>query len=141
MTDEHWPALVPELSCQNLSESLAFYGEILGFRIKYERLEKGFAYLQRGEAHIMLEQLNANWKTGAMERPFGRGINFQIEVDDVQALRDRVAGTGFALFEELRTAWYRQGDVEHGQREFLVLDPDGYLLRFCQTIGKRPAHA
>ncbi|MEO9168740.1 MAG: VOC family protein, partial [Aestuariivirga sp.] len=33
--------------------------------------------------------------------------------------------------------WYRAGDEEVGQRQFLVQDPDGYLLRLCQPIGRR----
>jgi len=27
--------------------------------------------------------------------------------------------------------------VLHGQKEFYVADPDGYLYRFCEYIGER----
>lgn len=138
MTDQDWPALVPELSCEALDDSLTFYCDVLGFRVLYARPEKQFAYLTRGPVHIMLEQVNPNWKTGPLERPFGRGLNFQIEVDDVTALRDRIVSAGFALFEDIETAWYRRDADEVGQIEFLVQDPDGYLLRFCQSLGTRP---
>jgi len=33
--------------------------------------------------------------------------------------------------------WYRKGDILLGSREFLVMDPDGYLLRFTQNIGTK----
>lgn len=32
----------------------------------------------------------------------------------------------------------RSDDVEIGVRQFLVQDPDGYLLRFSEWIGDRP---
>ena len=34
-------------------------------------------------------------------------------------------------------SWYKGEGVEFGQLEFLVQDPDGYLLRFIQDIGER----
>jgi len=33
--------------------------------------------------------------------------------------------------------WYRKGDVLLGVKEILVLDPDGYLLRFSQSVSNR----
>jgi hypothetical protein len=41
------------------------------------------------------------------------------------------------LFEGVEDHWYRQGSVLLGCREFLVQDPDGYLLRFSQDIGEK----
>ena len=31
------------------------------------------------------------------------------------------------------------GDVENGGRQFVIADPDGYLLRFYTGLGQRPA--
>ncbi|MEY3533635.1 MAG: hypothetical protein RI979_1659, partial [Pseudomonadota bacterium] len=42
------------------------------------------------------------------------------------------------FFRPLSTEWYRDGDLEHGQTQFLVQDPDGYLLRFMQHLETRP---
>jgi hypothetical protein len=33
--------------------------------------------------------------------------------------------------------WYRMNDSKVGNRQFIVLDPDGYLLRFVQDLGER----
>ena len=33
--------------------------------------------------------------------------------------------------------WYRKNDKEVGHKQFLVQDPDGYLLRFFQDLGIR----
>ncbi len=49
----------------------------------------------------------------------------------------RLDEAGVALFRPVCERWYRGGDAEFGQMEFLVQDPDGYLLRFTQDIGER----
>ncbi|MGR3660801.1 MAG: bleomycin resistance protein [Paracoccaceae bacterium] len=141
MTDEHWAGVVPELSCSDLAKSLRFYIDLLGFEIRFERLESGFACIIRERAILMLEQVNDNWTTGSLEHPFGRGLNFQIEVEDAQALHDKIVVAGYPLFRSIKSSWYRQGDLECGQLEFLVQDPDGYLLRFSQHLGRRPLQA
>jgi lactoylglutathione lyase len=43
------------------------------------------------------------------------------------------------LYAPVNDAWYRNRTVESGERVFLVLDPDGYLLRFAEPIGIRLA--
>ncbi|KVL27963.1 bleomycin resistance protein [Burkholderia sp. MSMB1835] len=135
-----WAALVPELICSDLAASVRFYRDVLGFGIRFERPEDGFAYLELGGAQLMLEQQRPeSWLTGPMEPPFGRGINLQIEVDSIGPIHDRIVAAGVALFVEPRTSWYRQDDIEHGQIEMLVQDPDGYLLRLVEILPERPA--
>jgi catechol 2,3-dioxygenase-like lactoylglutathione lyase family enzyme len=135
--------LVPELYCRDFARSLAFYCEGAGFSPLYQRPEHSFAYLNREGAELMLEELtdgaDFTWRTGALEPPFGRGINFQIEVSDLDGLLASLERHGVKLRREPWEAWYRAGDREVGQRQFLVQDPDGYLLRFCQNIGERAA--
>ncbi|KWN14534.1 bleomycin resistance protein [Burkholderia ubonensis] len=134
-----WAALVPELVCSDLAGSVRFYRDVLGFRIRFERPEDGFAYLEIGRAQLMLEQQSPeSWLTGPMEPPFGRGINLQIEIDSIGPIHDRILSAGVALFVEPRTSWYRQDDIEHGQIEMLVQDPDGYLLRLVEILPERP---
>jgi len=134
--------LVPELNCSDFARSLAFYCETLGFARLYGRDDPAFACLEREGAQLMLEELadgpNGSWRTGAMERPFGRGINLQIETADLDALLRALTRAGWPLYRAPETAWYRVGDRLEGQRQFLVQDPDGYLLRFCQDAGTRP---
>lgn len=134
--------LVPELTCSDFARSFAFYCGTLGFVRLYGRDVPAFAYLEREGAQLMLEQIadgpNGSWLTGAMARPFGRGINLQIEASDLDALMGALARAGWPLYAEPETTWYRVEDRLEGQRQFLVQDPDGYLLRFCQDIGARP---
>ena len=57
--------LVAELLVENLSESLYFWREALGFEIAYQRPEQKFAYLERpGGAQIMLCERSGRWETG-----------------------------------------------------------------------------
>jgi hypothetical protein len=37
----------------------------------------------------------------------------------------------------MEVKWYRTGDFLSCNRQFVVVDPDGYLLRFYTDLGKR----
>jgi len=141
--DDHPPRggfarLVPELAVLDLEASLSFWCDILGFQIAYQRPERGFAYLERDGAQVMLERRHGVWETGELLRHFGRGVNFQIEVEALDPLLTRLASIDWPLYAEPEDARYRLGAQKVGQREFLVQDPDGYLLRFTQSLGARP---
>ena len=126
--------MVPELDVSDLAASLNFWIGALGFQIAYDRPAAGFAYLEREGLQIMLCQINGEWETGVMERPFGRGVNFQMAVQDVEALAARIEAAGWPLFRPLATKTYQIGDMTRTSREVLVQDPDGYLLRFAQSL-------
>ncbi|AZZ55869.1 bleomycin resistance protein [Rathayibacter iranicus] len=138
MTD---PDLVPELLVENLERSLAFWCGPCGFRIRYSRPEEGFAYLVLGTAHVMLEQagLGRHWLAGALDQPLGRGMNLQIHVEDADRSALALAEAGVVPFSPLETRWYRIGAEEAGVRQLVVADPDGYLLRFQSSLGRRSA--
>ncbi|MDE4911089.1 VOC family protein [Methylobacterium sp. 092160098-2] len=130
-------ALTPELAVYDLDTSLRFWCDLLGFGVAYDRPAARFSYLVRGRAQIMLCQRNGRWDTGTLERPYGRGVNFQIMVDQLAPILTALATAGWPLFEEPSEAWYRTGPVEGGQRECLVQDPDGYLVRLAESLGHR----
>ena len=132
--------LVPELDVTDLDASLAFYCDVLGFQVRYLRPEERFAYLKREDAELILEEAagpGRRFRTAPLERPFGRGANFQIRVSDASGLIERVRGAGAPILIDLEDRWYRRGDGEVGNRQFVVVDPDGYLLRFFEDIGRR----
>lgn len=134
------PSLVPELLVRDLDRSLGFWRDICGFKVLYERPAERFAYISLGSAHLMLEQIGIgrNWVTGDLTAPLGRGINFQISVPDVEVLLHSFRGAHLPLFMEPEVKWYRMGNEEAGVRQFLVTDPDGYLIRFQSSCGRRP---
>ncbi|MCL2213558.1 MAG: VOC family protein [Oscillospiraceae bacterium] len=125
-------ALIPELSVANIEKSKYFYIDVIGFKIEYERLEDKFAFVSLGEVQIMLEEVNDYWATAPLEHPYGRGVNFQIEVSDVEKIRDKILQNDMNLFRDISEECYRAKDKLHCCKEFLVQDPDGYLLRFSQ---------
>ncbi len=126
---EHFNKLIPELSVSNIENSLKFY-QSLGFQIVYERKENKFAFLSLEDCQIMLEEINDNWNTGVLEYPFGRGINISMTVDDIEAFYAKVKNLGIPLFLDLETHSYQVNDKTYYDKEFLIQDPDGYLLRF-----------
>jgi catechol 2,3-dioxygenase-like lactoylglutathione lyase family enzyme len=135
------PRLVPELICSDLEQSLAFYVDLLGFRVLYARAEDRFAFLEREGAELMLEQPVSRdrlWPRAELSKPFGRGVNFQTEVSDVDHLHSAIAAAGIECFLPLEQRWYRRDGFEIGVRQFAVQDPDGYLIRLSQSIGDRP---
>jgi len=136
------PRLVPELYVSDIDRSRRFYTGVLGFAVLYDRPEERFAYLVREGAALMLEQPadpGRTWLAGPLQPPYGRGVNFQIEVGDLGPLHAAVLAAEAPLLLPLEEPWYRRGDAQVGQRQFVVQDPDGYLLRFCQDLGSRPA--
>jgi catechol 2,3-dioxygenase-like lactoylglutathione lyase family enzyme len=134
-----FPDLVPELLVEDLAASLAFWAGLCGFEVLYERAAEGFAYLHSGTAHLMLEQVGGgrNWIPAPLERPLGRGINFQVMLPHTAPLLTRLAAAGWPLFMAPETKWYGTGDTEAGVAQFLVQDPDGYLVRFSSRLAPR----
>jgi catechol 2,3-dioxygenase-like lactoylglutathione lyase family enzyme len=131
-------SLVPELSVSDIGASLRFWRDLCGFRVAYERREEGFALIERPEgARVMLDQrgIGRDWETAPMERPFGRGINLEMTVESVAPVLAALEAAGWTLFMAPEVKSYRVGDREVTVRQFLVQDPDGYLLRFSERRG------
>lgn len=131
--------LVPELSVFNFKRSLDFYTRVLGFDIAYDRPEEGFAFLLLGEAQIMIDEIGISrtWETAEFSYPLGRGINLQIEVDTIDPILENLDQNNIPLFLDVEEKWYRVDKYEFRNKQFLVQDPDGYLLRFPQDLGAR----
>jgi len=130
--------LIPELSVSNFKKSLNFYTKIIGFKTEYKRVEAKFAMISLQGSQIMIEEINNRWSTGKLEPPFGRGINFQIEVDKIQPILNNLKKNNYPIFVETKENWYRQDNQLLGNKEFLIKDPDGYLLRFAEDLGSKP---
>lgn len=133
--------LIPELKVLDFSKSLDFYTRLAGFEVLYDRLESDFAMLGINEARLMIEGFSnksRSWLIGQMERPFGRGMHLQIEVQDIQNQYQKFKNVNYPIFFEMEEKWYRMNDQETCNKQFLVQDPDGYLLRFFENIGVRP---
>ncbi len=136
---DNWADLMAELMVTNYPRSLAFWTDILGFATAFERPAQKFACLAHPDgAQVMIYERDGDWETGPMDPPYGRGAVIQIYVADVDAIHDRLLDADGTPYVALREKWRDWGDRLGGQREFLVQDPDGYLVMVVERIGERP---
>ena len=143
------PTLVPELYVSDLSRSLHFYVELLGFAVDYARPEERFASLSLGGARLMLEETRSlepasprelaggEFRTAELRTPFGRGINLELRVPDVAALSRRLSAAHYPVLLDTYEKSYRVGERMLAVRQLLVADPDGYLIRPSQVLEPR----
>jgi len=133
--------LTPELIVKELDCSEEFYVEVLEFAVEYRRDSERFLFLSYGDAQLMLLEDNDNKhsQTGAMDYPRGQGVNFSIVTQELQRIAKSLERHAYPLRIPVRDQWHRQNDIEHGERQLWVMDPDGYLLRFVERIGIRQA--
>lgn len=130
--------LIPEMSVTNLNSSLNFY-KILGFKINYERPEDKFAFISLDGSQIMLQEISKDdkWEVAPLRYPFGNGVNFQIEVKNVETIYNSLKNFNYPILFDMEENWYRENNKLLGNKEFLVQDPDGYLIRFCEDLGEK----
>ena len=136
----NWNQMVPEFDVFNLEESLHFYTSLIGFNIVYKRKEDKFAFLQLEDVQLMLQEINEEGNkcgTRKLEYPLGVGINFQIDVTNIDEIYGNLRKANYKIFVDMEEHWYRKDEILMGCREFLVQDPNGYVLRFSQDIENK----
>ena len=122
--------LIPELSVFDILQTKKFYKE-LGFKIEYERQKEKFIFMSFQDSQFMFEQIHdEGWNTGELTYPLGRGVNFSIAVDDIENLYTLVKSKKLEIYKKLTKSVYLVNGIEKIQMEFLIQDPNGYLLRF-----------
>jgi catechol 2,3-dioxygenase-like lactoylglutathione lyase family enzyme len=152
---EYGPGVVvPELDVTDLARSVQLYVDVLEFRVLFERARERFAYLERDGVELMLQEAagpGRRFRTAVLEHPFGRGVNFQLRVDDVDAMYARAVAADVTIVVAMEERWYRvdvaevggrwqnQGPIAVGNRQFVFADPDGYLWRPFRDLGERSA--
>ena len=134
----YWNKIIPELSVTNLENSLQFY-KTAGFKIEYDRPENKFAFISLGEIQFMLQELSNDdkWTIAPLSYPFGNGINFQLEVSNLDEIYNNFKNNDYTITFDIQENWYRQNNKLLGNKEFLIQDPDGYLLRFFEDLGEK----
>ena len=120
--------LIPELSVFDILQTKKFYKE-LGFKIEYERQKEKFIFMSFQDSQFMFEQIHdEGWNTGELTYPLGRGVNFSIAVDDIENLYTLVKSKKLEIYKKLTKSVYLVNGIEEIQMEFLIQDPNGYLL-------------
>ena len=136
----NWNQMIPEFDVFNLEKSLEFYTKFIGFDIVYTRDEDKFAFLQMDNVQIMIQEIelkNNKWQVDTLKYPLGNGINFQIDVTNIDEIYNNLKDNKYTVFVEMEEHWYRKDNILMGCKEFLVQDPNGYLLRFSEDLADK----
>lgn len=112
--------LIPELTVSDIERSKKFYINVLGFELEYERQENHFAFLSLGEAQLMLDEINGNWDVGELVYPFGRGMNLQIEINNLEQFVAKMKDQGIVPFKDIFCSQYRCDNVTYFEKEVLI---------------------
>ena len=125
----HLKKLTPNIIVADVSRSIAFYRDVLGFSLEQTVPDVApfvFAIMKSGDVQIYLNAPGPAVEEYPVlkDRPLGGTLTLFINVDDVRGsyaqLEDRVQ-----VVLPLETKWY-------GLTEFAFLDPDGYIITFAQ---------
>lgn len=65
-----------------------------------------------------------------MEYPYGSGINISMSVNNVENLYEQLKVKDIKFFIDFNMNEYRVDNKLFQDKEFLLQNPDGYLLRF-----------
>lgn len=84
---------------------------------------------------MLEEQQEEQWITALLVPPFGRGVNSQIDVEHQDMILSALEKNHYPLFSAPQERVYQVNNTERVQRQFLVQDPDGYLLCLVQVIN------
>ena len=122
-------SLIPELSVSDIENSKQFY-ENIGFKVIYERKENKFCFIQLEENQIMIEEINGNWNVGELKYPYGNGIASSEKPLLFRKLYNSLKNKNIKFFIDLKISEYKVNNKVYQDKEFLIQDPDGYLLRF-----------
>jgi len=85
--------VVPELICRDVEVTKRFYVDVFGFTIKYERPSELFVYFTLDGVDVMVEGIDTTsrqWLLAELDPPFGRGVNLQWSVADLDEIYSRV---------------------------------------------------
>jgi catechol 2,3-dioxygenase-like lactoylglutathione lyase family enzyme len=121
--------LTPNLVVSDVSRSIAFYRDRLGFELATTVPEAEpyvFAIVRSGAVQIFLNASGpAIEEYRAMkDRPIGGTFTMFIEVTGIDRTYDALKAE-IPILTPLETKWY-------GVAEFVVTDPDGYLITFAE---------
>ena len=131
--------LIPEFWCSNFEDSLHFDTEVVRFSVAQRGGNDLHAYLKLGNAQIMIAcwKRNGTWEPAPLEKPYGRGVNFQNLTDDITSIYQSALFADIKPFADLHTRWYWRTDRVEGRTKFGLLDPNGHFLRFTEVGSHR----
>ena len=121
--------LTPNLVVSNVARSMAFYRDRLGFSVASTVPDAEpyvFAILRSGPVEVFLNapESATDEYTSMKGRPLGGTFTMFIEVTGIERMYEELQAQ-IPIVAPLETKWY-------GVAEFVVADPDGYLITFAE---------
>ena len=118
--------ITPFMHVRELGPALAFFRDRLGFSVQFQRGD--YASVQRDAVTIRLYAHDDEYLV-----PGTRAFRYYIDVQDLNTL---VAELRPRLADLPSDHVHGPLDQPYGQREFLIVAPDGDLIVFGQAIGR-----
>jgi catechol 2,3-dioxygenase-like lactoylglutathione lyase family enzyme len=123
--------ITPFMHVQDVPAAVRFFVDVLGFKAWIDT--PGYAYVQREVAGIRI--MKASQSPGEEVAPGNRRFMYYIDVEDVDGLLAELKPKLDAL---PKRDVFGPKNQEYGQRELMVLAPDGNLVVFGQSIFEMP---
>ena len=126
--------ITPFMHVTDVGAAVHFFTNILGFKA-WIHVSESYAYVQREVAAVRI--LKASTSPGEVPAPGTRAFRYYIDVEDVDAVvaevRPRLEAAGLP-------GGHGPVDQPYGQREYMILAPDGDLVVFGQSIFEMPTN-
>jgi len=120
---------MPMIVVRSVNAIRDFYVDTFGFTHVMGMVGKDgqldFCTVVLGEARIMFMRTPGELPSPAGKQP----VEIYLEVDDVDALYDRLKKKGVRISDPLTLQWW-------GDRTFKVLDPNGYEIWFYTNVAE-----
>jgi len=133
--------LTPDLMVSDVTKTVKFYTEKLGFKLAMvvpeneqaieTQLVSGkqyvYAMVSRDEVFVMFMRKDV-YEQDVPELkgvPVGASASFYCEVDNVSELCDSFKERGVVIMKDISVTWY-------GMKEFYIKDCNGYILGFAE---------
>ncbi|AKJ69460.1 glyoxalase [Pandoraea thiooxydans] len=113
---------IPVLASLDIARTLKFFNEVLGFRTRHlDDFSYGMAARGDVEIHFWL----------CDDKRIAENTSCYVRVDDIYAFHAELKPKMPTLQDVAQRAW--------GMAELYVIDPDGNLIKFGQSINDKPA--
>jgi len=132
--------LAPNFAVQDISKTVAFYRNVIGFKLEMvvpedksgveqelsEEKTYIYAMMSRDSVQVMFQRTDSIGEDVPPLKgvPIGASVSFYIEVDDINALYQEIKSKA-EVVKKLETVWY-------GMQEFYIKDCNGYILGFAE---------
>jgi uncharacterized glyoxalase superfamily protein PhnB len=122
-------ALTASLTVRDLTASVAWYRDVVGFKVEREVMRDGqrrAAAVSAGSVRLLLNQDDG---AKGMDRKKGQGMSFMLQTrQSIDGIARRITEHGGKLDSE-------PADMPWGARVFRLHDPDGFSFSISTPIG------